>query len=110
MIQNIIKEYLLKESKGAVNISSEQALHIVELVKGTLINSSPVAKLSRYSLMKRSWEYCYTVKVTQEAIDAALTDALKLTPVTDCYLWECYNAAGEFEGKIFTIHTNTFKQ
>jgi hypothetical protein len=108
MIHKIIIAYLQKESKGAVNISQEQALHIVELVKGELINNTPIAKLSRYSANRKSWEFLYTVKVTQEAIDAALSIALKINPVTDCYMWECYNGSGEFEGKIFTIHANTF--
>lgn len=108
MQPQIIIDYLHQQTNGRVNLTIQQAGKIIELVRGQLDAPGPVAKLSRYSALNDKWEYLYTVKTTQQQIDAAITYAINSAPVLNTYLWECYNAAGEPEGKIFTIHANLF--
>lgn len=105
--QNII-DYLRRKSGGLININSDMATDIITLAHGQLVENMAVAKLYRWSELKTCWELQYAIPATDELIKRNVKDALTTRPVDKCYLWECYNSSGEFEGKIFTVNTNLF--
>jgi hypothetical protein len=105
--QNII-DYLRRKSGGLINISSDMATDIITLVNNQPVESIAVAKLFRWSELKSSYELQYAVPATDELIKQNVKEALTKRPIDKFYLWECYNSAGEFEGKIYTVNTNLF--
>ncbi|MEO5681437.1 MAG: hypothetical protein ABIQ88_02285 [Chitinophagaceae bacterium] len=108
MQPQIIISHLQQLTHGVLNLTIDQAQHIIELVQGVKNSPGPVARLSRWNENRHSWEFIRSQKTTQENIDTAIMAAIQETPVINVYMWECFNDAGQLEGKIFTIHNNTF--
>ena len=105
--QNII-DYLRRKSGGLINISSDMATDIITLANHQPVENVAVAKLYRWNELKKGYELQYAVPATDELIKNNVKQALLTPPVQNCYLWECYNSNGEFEGKIYTVNTNLF--
>ena len=104
---NII-EYLRLKSGGMINITSDMADDVIAMAHDIEINKTAYAKLYRWNAAKSNYELMYTVSTTDELIQQNVHDALKKRPADQCYLWECYNSTGQFEGKIYTVNTNLF--
>lgn len=107
-IEQAIKEYLHTQSKGLINITYQDARHIINLVVGKPEQGVAVAKLYRWNACNSTWEQLRAVVSSDAAIQRETIDALSRKPVEQFYKWECYNSAGEFEGMILTANANLF--
>lgn len=107
-VEQSIREFLYQRSKGLIDISIQDARHIIDLVTGKPMAGEAVAKLFRYNACSNVWDLIRAVTTTDADIQKEIVEALNGTPVDKFYRWECYNAAGEFEGNILTINTNLF--
>lgn len=108
MIEAQIKDYLYRLSKGAVKINYQQARHIINLVVGKPEQGQAVAKCYRYNNVKNDYEPLVNVITTDATIQREVIAALERKPVTRFYRFDCYNSAGEFEGKIYTLNPELF--
>ncbi len=95
-------------TRGMVTLGHAEAEKVIRLVKQYMDTPGAHAKLSRYNSVKNGWDLLRVARTTNEAIKQQIIIALESRPVDHCYMWECYNSEGLFEGKIFTIHTNLF--
>jgi hypothetical protein len=105
--QNII-DYLRRKTGGMVNLTNDMATDIIALARNEGIEQTAHVKLFRYNMLKKGYEIQYTLQSTDELIKANIKEALQKPPVNECYMWECYNSGGEYEGKIFTTNTSLF--
>lgn len=108
MIERILQDYILKRTKGICTISFQDARHIVNLVTGKIQEGFSRAELSRYNGTNGHYELIRIIQTTDEAISKAIREALEVGPVNNFYRYDLYNAAGEFEGRIFTVKNNLF--
>jgi hypothetical protein len=105
--QNII-DYLRRKSGGLLNITNDMATEIIDIARNDRIEQSANAKLFRYNMQKKAFEILYTVPATDELVKKNIKESLNKAPVNECYMWECYNSEGHYEGKILTTDTNLF--
>lgn len=97
-----------------IEITQPQAADVIALVLNLKFApvTGPTAKLYRFlravDANTGTWQHVYTIQVTQEQINAAVQLTTQIKPVMDCFMWECFNQAGEFEGKIFTDNIKIF--
>lgn len=105
-----IINYLASESKGVINCSHAQARALIDIVLTTTgpQPTGAIARLYRYNAVSSQYDFIYTRQCTNEQIKEAILTALETSPAHGFYMWECYNSAGEFEGKIYTINTQLF--
>lgn len=106
-VETAIINYLRNESKGVINLSDAQAKKIIEFITSPKENAA-IAKLYKYSSIKSQYELMMSIKTTDTDLEKSITDALKTPPTDFFYMYDCYNSKGQFEGKIFSIHSNIF--
>lgn len=94
-----IIEYFSKQSTGVVKLTEAHASHLISMV---LSNESAKAKLYKKDWQNSGWILMRTVKTTDEKVNAEIIKALETAPNMDFYMFETYNAAGEFQGRIYT--------
>ena len=109
-IEREIIEYLQQQSKGVINLQPSHARHIVEMVTGTRLEKTAIAKLHRKNDQLNSWDSLRNIRTTNEYIHEQIIKALENGPVMDFYMYELFNDAGEFEGRIFTIDQFIFER
>lgn len=105
--QNII-DYLRRKSGGLVNITNDMATEIISLARNEKIEHRAHVKLFRFSMQKKGYELQYTQESSDELIEKNIKEAINKPPVNECYMWECYNSQGDYQGKILTTDTNLF--
>lgn len=108
VVEQLIKDYVKRISKGVINLNHQQAREIINLVIGKAAASGAVAKLYRHNAAKNCWEFLYSVNTTNEKINFEIKIALESGPVYSCYCWELYNDKGEHEGNIYTVKNQLF--
>lgn len=109
LLETTIINYLKDQSGGRIKISEQQAQYIISLVrKSDSRITGAFVKLFRYNATIGSYNFLYCVPTTQEQIDSQILIALEKNLPKEFYLYECYNAAGEIEGKIYTVNPELF--
>lgn len=107
-IEYKIKEYLLKKSKGVINLSFQDARHIINMVTGKADKGIARAELYRWTPQKNGWELLRVMSTTNEKINEEIFKALERGPIHEFYKYLLFNTNGELEGQIFTISNNLF--
>lgn len=95
--------YIKTVTGGLVALTPKHANIIVSIA---LRQDVPKVILFRYGI--KAWEKVRTLATTQEAIDAAIKEAIKHRPVEGFYKYDCFNKDGQFEGTIYTVNPNLF--
>ena len=106
---NKIIDYLFTQSRGVINITPQHAEAIIDLVVYQYARDiKAVAKLYRHNAVIDTWELIRTVHTTDEIIKEQIIIALEKKPPENFLMFECYNQAGQFEGRIYTINPSLF--
>ena|ERR1700761_627960 len=102
--------FLERQSRGVINLTQSDAQHIIDIVLQNAVNVEGKAfvKISRWNAVSSTWELIHTKTTTTEAIQVQINEALTKTPTMEFYMYECYNSAMEFEGKIFSASPTLF--
>lgn len=108
MIERVLQDYISKRTKGVCTITFQDARHIINLVTGVVNKGTARAEFFRFNACNNQYEKIRVIATTDEVIKAAILEALDRGPMYEFYRYDLYNAAGEFECRIFTVKNNLF--
>lgn len=109
--QQAVKQYIQKVSNGVLNITEKHCSDLINLIVSNVHSKRDgVAKLFKLNAMSNSHTLFLTRSVSDEVIKTEIVKALEngIPQTQYLYMWECYNSAGEFEGRIFTMNCDLF--
>lgn len=109
VIEQQIKDYLNRISKGIINITHQQSREIINIVTGIHPGKkTALAKLYKWDPLRNEYIFLYSVPTENNKINSCIITALETRPVYQFYKWDLYNLDGEFEGSIFTVKNQLF--